>query len=116
MCLGLNNIRNLLAIVVLLAAQAVAQVSTATLLGIVKDATGSSVPAATVTVKSMDTGLERTTGTDGGGNYTVPNLQPGRYQVAVTAPGAGEGLPWDPELCEFQTAHKHRGDHGRARL
>jgi hypothetical protein len=32
--------------------------------------------------------------------------------VAVTAPGAGEGLPWDPDLCELQAAHKHRGDNG----
>jgi hypothetical protein len=32
--------------------------------------------------------------------------------VAVTAPGACEGLPWDPDLCELQAAHKHRGDRG----
>jgi hypothetical protein len=32
--------------------------------------------------------------------------------VAVTAPGADEGLPWDPDHCLVGTRHRHRGDHG----
>jgi hypothetical protein len=32
--------------------------------------------------------------------------------VAITAPGATEGLPWDPDCCAVGVAHRHRGDHG----
>jgi hypothetical protein len=32
--------------------------------------------------------------------------------VAVTAPGAGEGLPWDPDGCQLPAPHRHRGDLG----
>jgi hypothetical protein len=32
--------------------------------------------------------------------------------VAVTAPGSGEGLDWDPDRCELQTSHKHGGERG----
>ncbi len=45
-----------------------AQVNTATLLGTVKDPTGASVPNATVVVKSLGTGQERTVVTDSTGN------------------------------------------------
>src|SRR5690349_11931473 len=75
------------AIVALLAAAIYAQVNSATLLGTVKDSSGASVPSATITVRNLETGLERTAKTDAAGNYTVPNLQVGHYQVSVTAPG-----------------------------
>jgi hypothetical protein len=32
--------------------------------------------------------------------------------VAVTAPGANEGLPWDADRCVTGKHHRHRGDHG----
>src|SRR6266540_4846628 len=32
--------------------------------------------------------------------------------VAVTGPGAAEGLPWDPDRCEIQGRHKHGGVRG----
>lgn len=32
--------------------------------------------------------------------------------VAVTAPGADEGLPWDADRCLVGAQHRHRGDHG----
>jgi hypothetical protein len=32
--------------------------------------------------------------------------------VAVTAPGADEGLPWDPDRCLVGGEHRHRGDSG----
>jgi hypothetical protein len=41
------------------------------------------VPGATVTVKSVATGAERTTTTDDQGTYTIPSLQPGLYDVSV---------------------------------
>ena len=81
--------RNLAAIIALFAASSSisAQVNTATLLGTVKDASGASVPSATVTVKNLETGLARTAKTDAAGNYAVPNLQVGHYDLTVTASG-----------------------------
>ena len=32
--------------------------------------------------------------------------------VAVTGPGAAEGLPWDPDRCEIKGPHKHGGVRG----
>jgi hypothetical protein len=61
--------------------------STASLSGTVTDPTGAVVPDATVTVHSLGTGTDRVVTTDSGGNYVVPSLQPGAYQVVVKATG-----------------------------
>ncbi len=61
--------------------------STGSLQGIVTDNTGAVVPSATVTVRDSATGGARTVKTDAAGNYQVPALPPGRYDVEVIAPG-----------------------------
>ncbi len=61
--------------------------STATLSGIVTDPSGAVVPGARVTVHSVATGLYRVVVTDGAGIYGVPSLQPGLYDVQVSADG-----------------------------
>ncbi len=61
--------------------------STATLAGVVTDPTGAVVPRATVTIRSIETGAERTTMSDDAGNYTAPSLQPGDYRLTVDAAG-----------------------------
>src|SRR5258708_5234412 len=61
--------------------------STATIQGTVLDATGASVPGATVTVRNQNTGEERITQTDAVGGYVVPSLPVGTYRVEVKAPG-----------------------------
>jgi Carboxypeptidase regulatory-like domain/TonB dependent receptor len=63
--------------------------STATLSGIVTDPTGAVIPNAQVTVHSLSTGLDRALVTDGAGIYVAPSLQPGDYNVSVTAAGFG---------------------------
>ena len=45
------------------------------------------VPNAQVTVRSLGTGVDRTTTSDAQGNYTVPSLQPGDYSMRVQAAG-----------------------------
>src|SRR5258708_24989779 len=70
----------------LFAGVAVAQ-STATVVGTVSDATGASVPNATVTVRNQNTGEERSTATDASGSYVVPSLAVGTYRVEVKSPG-----------------------------
>ncbi|HLH00565.1 MAG TPA: carboxypeptidase regulatory-like domain-containing protein [Bryobacteraceae bacterium] len=53
----------------------------------VSDQSGAAVPGATVTVKSMSTGLTREGTTDGAGQYRVAQLENGQYEVKVVHPG-----------------------------
>ena len=61
--------------------------STATLSGIVTDPSDAVVPGANVKIHSLATGLDRQATTDSAGIYAVPSLEPGDYQVQVTAAG-----------------------------
>ena len=60
-----------------------AQTFRGTILGTVTDASGGSVPGATVTVRNADTGLVRTTETQADGSYRVPELPIGTYDVTI---------------------------------
>ena len=77
----------LLSMLVAMAGSARAQVSGATLSGIVMDASGSAVPNATITIKNSATGVTRSLQTDTGGFYNVPNLPPENYEVTCSASG-----------------------------
>lgn len=57
------------------------------LLGTILDPAGAAVAQATVTVKNMDTGLERATVTDDAGNFLIPELPIGQYQLTVQKSG-----------------------------
>ena len=58
--------------------------------GNITDASGAAVPNATVTVINTDTGISREVRATGHGEYTVPFLQPGHYEVIVSGPGFGK--------------------------
>jgi len=64
-----------------------AQSNKADILGTVKDASGSVVPDATVTIIKVDTGAERTLTTNDQGEYNAPLLDIGLYNVVVTKQG-----------------------------
>jgi hypothetical protein len=64
-------------------AHAIAQIATATMLGVVRDDTGGALPGATITVRSTATGATRRTTTDSEGRYRVAALDPGDYEVRV---------------------------------
>src|SRR5262249_159069 len=66
--------------VVLAAVPAFAQ-STATLRGTVTDTQGAALPGAQITVRNQATGEERTAVSDRDGDYRIPALAPGRYQL-----------------------------------
>jgi hypothetical protein len=70
-----------------LAASLNGQISTATLVGTVKDATGAVVAGAKVDVRNVDTGIVRSTTTDGGGEYALTNLPAARYNLSVSMAG-----------------------------
>jgi Carboxypeptidase regulatory-like domain/TonB dependent receptor-like, beta-barrel len=64
-----------------------AQVATGTILGNVKDNSGAAVPGAQVTATNVDTGASRATITDADGQYTLPLLPVGNYQLEVVLSG-----------------------------
>jgi Carboxypeptidase regulatory-like domain/TonB-dependent Receptor Plug Domain len=69
------------AMLCLLAISAAAQLPSATILGIAKDASGGVLPNTTVTVTNVDTGLTRVVKTSDDGEYRVLELPVGRYEV-----------------------------------
>ena len=66
---------------------AAAQGTGAVLVGTVSDAQGGVLPGVTVTVRNVETGLIRTTVTESDGQYRIPALPPGRYDVAAELQG-----------------------------
>ena len=72
---------------VLIATPLLAQVSGATISGIIADAQGAVVANARVSVRDVATGTSTDTTSNTEGAYTVPNLKPAAYDVAVSAPG-----------------------------
>jgi hypothetical protein len=64
-----------------------AQSGRGTLAGSVKDATGATIPGASLTLKDADTGSRYTGVASSQGLFTFPELQPGIYTLTVTAPG-----------------------------
>src|SRR5438094_917082 len=65
----------------------VAQVSGATLTGVVTDEQGGPVPDAAVKIKNLGTGVTREVRTNSDGLYSAPNLNPGSYDVTISAKG-----------------------------
>jgi hypothetical protein len=63
-----------------------AQLSTASLNGVVRDSSGAVVPRANIVLINVDTTVERTTVTNDAGNYVFQNITPGRYKLNVNAP------------------------------
>lgn len=64
-----------------------AQSSSGTISGTVTDSSDASIASATVTIKNVATGVERTVPTNSSGFYNVPNLVPGTYSVSASATG-----------------------------
>lgn len=74
-----------LAAVVILAVQGQAQTLYGTLVGNVTDPSGLAVPGARVRAVHGETGLAREATTNERGSFLMPDLQPGPYNVTVTA-------------------------------
>lgn len=58
-----------------------------TLLGTVTDTTGAAVPGAQVTATLTSTGNAHVSTSNGSGNYTFPDMQPGPYTITIDAKG-----------------------------
>ena len=69
-------------------ASAFAQLTTGTIAGSVRDAQGSAMPGAAVTLVSERMGTKKEFTTDSEGNYVFPNLAPDTYTVEVVLSGS----------------------------
>jgi hypothetical protein len=65
----------------------VAQTDRANLTGVVRDPSGAVIPAASVKLTNLASGLEQSTKTTAEGSYVIVNLTPGQYVVEVSAQG-----------------------------
>src|SRR6266446_3330740 len=77
----------ILAITILSAGQARAQVAGATLSGTVTDPSGAAIADARVVILNKATSVTRDATAGAGGFYSVPNLLPGVYDVTISAAG-----------------------------
>jgi hypothetical protein len=75
-----------LSTIVLLAATGFSQTS-ASMVGSVKDPTGATIANAEVTVTNAERGITRTTSSNSDGEWAVPALPAGKYDLTVTAAG-----------------------------
>ncbi len=79
-----------LLLLVLLPQQLAGQTGSSSLVGTVKDQTGSFIPGVTVTVVNQETNIARQVTTSDIGYYEVPFLAPGTYTVRAEMPGFGK--------------------------
>ena len=70
-----------------------AQVTSATIVGTITDASGAALPGATVTARNVDTGFTRTVPTNESGAYRLEFLPIGSYIVEVTLSGFKTSTP-----------------------
>ena len=70
-----------------LSSSAGAQVSTASVNGVVRDPQGAVIPGATIVLHSVETAVEHSSVSNSAGNYVILNIPPGRYTIQATAKG-----------------------------
>jgi hypothetical protein len=82
---------------------AIAQ-ATATVSGSVRDSSGAVLPAANIVLHDTATNLDRTTSTNSVGNYVIPQIQPGTYELRVSKNGFRTEVRSNVTLVVNQTA------------
>ena len=85
--LSLRSLVLLACLFALSAAAAFAQLSSATLNGVVRDSTGAVIAKASLLLSNVDTGIERIGNSNDSGNYVFADITPGRYTLKATAQG-----------------------------
>jgi hypothetical protein len=80
-----------------------AQSDRGTITGRVLDATQAAITGAAVTVTNQETGIRTATRTSETGNYVVPQLPVGRYEITFEATGFNKAIQRDIDLNVAQT-------------
>jgi hypothetical protein len=70
----------------------IAQILYGSVVGVVKDPQGGTVPGATVTITNTETNLTKETTTDAQGAFNITNVLPGPYNVKVVLQGFRENI------------------------
>jgi hypothetical protein len=76
----------------LTATPVIAQILYGSVIGVVKDPQGGTVPGATVTITNTETNLTKETTTDAQGSFNITNVLPGPYNVKVSLQGFRENI------------------------
>ena len=71
----------------ILPTQVSAQVVGANISGTITDSSGSKMPGVDIVITDVATGIVTRTTTKGEGTFSVPNLQPGSYEISASAKG-----------------------------
>lgn len=58
-----------------------------TIVGVVEDANGADIPAATVTLENAASGVDRTITTDASGSFKFDAVEPGRFTLTISSKG-----------------------------
>ena len=74
-----------IALMVLFAGRAMAQLDQGAIIGVVQDSTGAVIPNADVTLTAVDTGLVLKTKSNESGNYFFAPIKIGNYTVSASA-------------------------------
>src|ERR1700730_13161365 len=64
-----------------------AQLSSATVTGVVRDSSGSVIPGVKIVLVDIGTTTERTATSNNAGNYVFLSIPPGTYNLEATSPG-----------------------------
>lgn len=92
-------------LLLLSAASLAAQVSTASVQGIIRDTSGASIPSASLTLRNRATGIEQTTTSNNSGEYVFVNIPPGPYDLKVSKQGFQSSKQEDFPLSVSQSAN-----------
>src|SRR6202167_4170531 len=84
---GMQRLGILSLLLLFLAGSASAQVSTASINGVIRDPAGAVIPGATIVLRNVDTSVERTSTTNEAGAYGFVSIPPGNYTIESTAKG-----------------------------
>jgi hypothetical protein len=76
----------IVAVILLLPGAGFAQLSTASINGVVRDSSGAVIPKASIVLRNADTATENTTVSNSAGAYVLLNIIPGRYTLEAKAP------------------------------
>src|SRR5947208_13441533 len=80
-----------------------AQANTGTIVGTVRDSGGAVLASAPIKIRNEETNISRTVVTGAGGDYSVPLLPPGIYEVSAAVQGFSEAVFRNVELQVNQT-------------
>ena len=83
---------------------AYAQLSSASVTGVVRDSSGAIVPDVEVVLKNLDTTVARSSTSNASGNYVLVNIPPGRYSLAANKAGFRPFFIPEMTLAVDQTA------------